>query len=222
MLEELYGFNHELVGKGLYLTAEAMRRQKKEAEGISFVERAFQVSETRFVSLFLFFFFFSFSCPGLVHSVCLFSSSFSSVVFFRSDAKGLRHAALRRLMVRRRLPRARCSTIAWRKKSSRAPRSTRAAPTPWCAPRCDFLARDRRRCPALTREMCGSQGVLYEILDRLPMSEKAYERSAAVFEKALGAGHPVGGVVFVLGFPTMRGADVGNGGTRRRVKQKSV
>ena len=46
-LEKQYGINHEHTGKALFLIAETLRRQKKEAEGVPYCERAFQVLDDR-------------------------------------------------------------------------------------------------------------------------------------------------------------------------------
>ena len=46
-LEKLYGMNNEHTGKALFLIADALRRQKKEAEAATYCERAFQVLDDR-------------------------------------------------------------------------------------------------------------------------------------------------------------------------------
>ena len=46
-LEKRFGMNNEGTGKALYLIADALRRQKKEAEGVPYCERAFQTLDDR-------------------------------------------------------------------------------------------------------------------------------------------------------------------------------
>ena len=46
MLEETFGLEHPFCAKAMYLVADALRRQKKETEGIPYCERALETLDT--------------------------------------------------------------------------------------------------------------------------------------------------------------------------------